>query len=268
MSMSMKKADSPRTKYSSPMLRPPVTAKRWSATSSLLCMRRLMRSNSFSERSSRSRERTVARGQRVEPDAPRPPALPRQRVQQRSPDSCAYRSSTSSRTRTPRAAARRSAPMKARPLASAAMEICLRVEGLRSARSISASRRLPGLAAVGQQAEARQPGHIGRRRGGDDPRERGTGDVVIGEGGGARRWGRQAGAGGECGRGEGCGGAGEKPAGVVQQRNGEQRHAAIAAAGGCAAVAARRNPSCICNSAVHESSGGKTSARRWAFVGC
>ena len=46
-----------------------------------------------------------------------------------------------------------------------------------------------------------------------------------------------------------------KPGGVVQQGEAGQRHAAIAAAEGCAAVAASCEPSCICNATGRESSG-------------
>ena len=53
MSMSMKLAALPRMKYSSATLRPPVTANVLSAMKSLLCMRRLMRSKSCSENSTR-----------------------------------------------------------------------------------------------------------------------------------------------------------------------------------------------------------------------
>lgn len=51
--MSMKFAAVLRMKYSLAMLRPPDTAKLLSATSSLLCMRWLMRPKSVSESSSR-----------------------------------------------------------------------------------------------------------------------------------------------------------------------------------------------------------------------
>ena len=64
--MSMKLAGPLRSKYSSAMLRPPLMAKALSATNSLLCMRRLMRENSCSEKTTRERDAAVAHRQRVE----------------------------------------------------------------------------------------------------------------------------------------------------------------------------------------------------------
>ena len=65
-SMSMKFASPPRSKYSSAMLRPPVTAKLPSAMNSLLCMRWLMRENWCSEQHDALREAAAAHRQRVE----------------------------------------------------------------------------------------------------------------------------------------------------------------------------------------------------------
>ena len=64
--MSMKLAGPLRPKYSSAMLRPPVMAKALSATNSLLCMRRLMRENSCSEKHHARGDAAVAHRQRVE----------------------------------------------------------------------------------------------------------------------------------------------------------------------------------------------------------
>jgi hypothetical protein len=114
--MSMKFCASLSTKYSSAMLRPPTTAITPSAMKSLLCMRWLSRLISHGEAAKRERK----------------PLRPQQNglnsrtstfgVSDSASSSCwlftVYRSSTSTRTFTPRCAASRSVRSSSRPTAS------------------------------------------------------------------------------------------------------------------------------------------------------
>ena len=118
-SMSMKLASPPRSKYASAMLRPPVMAKLPSAMNSLLCIRWLMRENWCSESTMRCSKPPPRTGSGLNMRtsmwswAARPANSASWPV--------AYRSSTSTRTRTPRAAAACSSRRNSRPLASSAI---------------------------------------------------------------------------------------------------------------------------------------------------
>ncbi|MNS52231.1 hypothetical protein D3C72_849410 [compost metagenome] len=115
-SMSMKFCASLSTKYSSAMLRPPTTAIAPSAMKSLLCMRWLRRW--MSKIDTTKRDRNPSRAQQN--------GLNRRTdtfgVSDSASNSCwlftVYRSSTSTRTFTPRAAASRSVRSSSRPVAS------------------------------------------------------------------------------------------------------------------------------------------------------
>ncbi|MCY1501554.1 hypothetical protein D9M68_356320 [compost metagenome] len=115
-SMSMKFAAVLRMKYSLAMLRPPETAKLLSATSSLLCMRWLMRPKSPSENSSRAASEPAREGSGL--NSRTSMFGKAERLLNTSSSPAVYRSSTSSRTRTPRAAASPSSLRNSRPTSS------------------------------------------------------------------------------------------------------------------------------------------------------
>ncbi|MDT4822350.1 hypothetical protein FQZ97_555480 [compost metagenome] len=106
VSMSMKLEPPSRRKYSLAMLRPPMTAIVLSTTNSLLCMRRCTRSKSRIDHAQRvpKRERPAGNGLNRRTSTFGCEA----KLVNSGSAPAVYRSSTSSRTRTPRSAASRS----------------------------------------------------------------------------------------------------------------------------------------------------------------